>query len=130
MRLGNDNTYHHLLLSVDALNTIHGGVSEAFYRMEKEDDRYLICVRIPGVDAENVKIEVENNHLNIFYFHTFDHGAEHGITRVPYVIRKVKIPFDVDVHKISATHEGTSYFIALPYNDLAGGYKKNIDIKP
>jgi len=128
MRLGNSNTYHQLLLSVDALNTIHGGVSEAFFSMIKGEGEYLIKVRIPGVQPENVKIEVENNELSIFYYHSFDHGFAHGITRLPYIVKKVTIPFDVDISLIEAQNEDETYIIHLPFNDLAGGYKREIDL--
>ena len=128
MRFGNSNTYHQLLLSVDALNTIHGGVSEPYFKMEKEADKYAIHVRIPGVDAEKVKIEVDNNTLLILYYHSFDHGMQFGVTKVPYIVRRVDIPFGVDIKKIGASFDGQDFYISLPYSDLAGGYRKEIDI--
>ena len=125
MRFG-DNTYHQLLLSVDALNTIHGGVSEPYFLMNKGKEGYRIHVRIPGVEAEKVKIEVENNNLTIFYFHVFEHGTGQAVTRLPYIIRQINIPFDVDIKAIEASHEGHNYYVDMPYNDLSGGYRKEI----
>ena len=127
MRFNDFHISKEILRKVDIMNTLNGGISKPRVLMLRQDKRYLVKVRMPGVDPEKMRIEVQNDRL--FLFH--DIQSADLLTEkkpIPFNIGYVLIPFDVDIQKINALYEDHELQITLPFNELAGGYRKNIDI--
>ncbi len=57
-----------LVTSIDVNNTLNGGTSEPFVKLEQFPTFRQITFRVPGIDGEHVKIEISNNQLMIYYF--------------------------------------------------------------
>lgn len=129
MRFNDFHISKKILRKVDILNTLNGGISKPRVLMLRQDKRYLVKVRMPGVDPEKMRVEVQNDRLFLFHdisIQNADLLAEKN--PIPFNIGYVLIPFDVDIQKINALYEDHELQITLPFNKLAGGYRKNIDI--
>ena len=129
MRFNDFHISKEILRKVDIMNTLNGGISKPRVLMLRQDKRYLVKVRMPGVDPEKMRVEVQNDRL--FLFHDIAIQSADLLTEkkpIPFNIGYVLIPFDVDIQKINALYEDHELQITLPFNELAGGYRKNIDI--
>jgi HSP20 family molecular chaperone IbpA len=129
MRINDFHISKEILRKVDIMNTLNGGISKPTVLMLRQNKRYLVKVRMPGVEPGKMRIEVQNDKL--FLFHDISIQTINLLEEkspVPFNIGYVLIPFDVDIYKINALYEGHELQITLPFNDLAGGYRKNIDI--
>jgi HSP20 family molecular chaperone IbpA len=112
------------------MNTLNGGISKPTVLMMKQNNRYLVKARIPGVDPEKMRVEVQNDKLYLFHDISVDNTYLYKETdQIPFNIGYVLIPFDVNIKKIKAQYEDSELLISLPFNELAGGYNKNIDIE-
>ena len=119
-----------LLLTTDVMNTLNGGISQPRVTLNRLTDRYILCARIPGVNPECMQVDIRND--KIFLFHhialrNIDYYQK--VSSVPFNIGFVMIPFDVNIKAISAVFENKELLITLPFNDLAGGYNKTIEIR-
>ena len=111
------------------IKLLNGGISKPRVLMLRQDKRYLVKVRMPGVDPEKMRIEVQNDRLFLFHDISIQNADLLAEKKpVPFNIGYVLIPFDVDIQKINALYEDHELQITLPFNKLAGGYRKNIDI--
>ena len=129
MRLGKDHILKKLLLTTDYMNTINGGMAMVTFNLEKEKDGYVSHLIVPGVPPESIKIEIRDNQLFIFYFMEFSEDNGHGgIRNLPYTLGIMDIPFDVRIDGITAKTEENNIKIILPYNKLAGGFRREISI--
>ena len=129
MRFNDFHISKEILRKVDVLNTLNGGISKPTVIMLRQEKSYLVRVRIPGVDPEKMRVEVRNNKL--FLFH--DISIENIFTDkepdiIPFNIGYVLIPFDVNIKKIKALYEDNELMITMPFNELADGYQKRIEI--
>lgn len=98
--------------------------------MLKQEKRYLVKARIPGVDPGKMRVEVQNDKLFLFHDISVDNTFLYTEKdQIPFNIGYVLIPFDVNIKKIKAQYEDSELLISMPFNELAGGYKKNIDIE-
>jgi len=129
MRFNDFHISKEILRKVDVMNTLNGGISKPTVLMLRQDNRYLVKVKMPGVDPEKMRVEVQNDRL--FLFHDISLQNVNLLAEknpIPFNIGYVLIPFDVDIQKINALYEDHELHITLPFNELAGGYRKNIDI--
>jgi len=120
------NLPQELITSIDMMNTLNGGISEPFVRVKKFQTHHQITLRIPGIDAENIKIEINNNQLMVYYLIPISSQSKE--LRFPRILYNKDIPYFVDVHKIVATEEETSLIVHLPFNELANGYHRDISL--
>lgn len=129
MRLNDFHISKEELRKVDVMNTLNGGISKPTVLMVKQDKRYLVKARLPGVDPEKMRVEVQNDKLYLFHDISVDNTYLYTDTnQIPFNIGYVLIPFDVNIKKIKAQFEDNELLISMPFNELAGGYKRNIDI--
>jgi HSP20 family molecular chaperone IbpA len=115
-----------LLASLDVLNTLNGGVSEPQMILEQFQDHREIRLKVPGMNEENLKVEVHNNILSVFY--TFHLQSDNSPIHVPKVIYNKPIPYFVDAIRITASYEDGFLIVTLPYNEMAEGYHRKVSI--
>src|SRR5437879_11608927 len=116
-----------LLTSIDALNTLNGGVSEPLMSLMRFQDHREIRVKVPGINEENLKVEIHNNILSVFY--TFNFQSVDLLIEIPKVVYNKPIPYFVDASRITASYENDFLMVTLPYNSLAEGYHRNVSIE-
>jgi HSP20 family molecular chaperone IbpA len=119
--------YLELLTSVDVMNTLNGGRTEAKIKLSQLDDHREIRVRIPGIDSNGIEVEVNNDHVSIFYM--MDLESMGKTMRLPYAVYNRQQPYFIDVSKINATVDGGDLVVKLPFNELANGYHKKVSPK-
>jgi len=130
MRFNDFHISKEVLRKVDVMNTLNGGISKPTVLMLKQEKQYLVKARIPGVDPEKMRVEVHNDRLFLFHDISVDNTYLYTETdQIPFNIGYVLIPFDVNIKKIKALYEDNELLISMPFNELAGGYKRNINIE-
>jgi len=113
-----------LLTSVDILNTLHGGVSEPFLSVVEKKGGREIRVRVPGVDRESVKAEINNNELSVYYVIPVESNG--NLINMPKVIYRDVLPLSIELRNIEATYNYDELVIFLPYNIQTDGYNRKI----
>ncbi len=116
-----------LLASIDVLNTLHGGVSESQLILKQFQDHREIHLKVPGVKEENLKVEIHNNILSVYY--AFNLQSDSLRIEVPKVVYNKPIPYFVDANRISASYEDGFLIVTLPFNSLAEGYHRKVSIE-
>lgn len=114
-----------ILQTINALNTVNGGVSEPTLILKQLEDHRAVWLRVPGIDLDNIQVEVRNNVLSIFHFfvsHTGDHTVE-----TPRFLYNKQIPYFIDQENIAAHVEENFLKVVLPFNKLAEGYSRRIE---
>ncbi|MBI1766784.1 MAG: Hsp20/alpha crystallin family protein [Bacteroidetes bacterium] len=115
-----------LLTSIDVLNTINGGISEPLLNRKQFQDHREIRLKVPGVSGENLKVEINNNMLSVFY--TLQFRSDNLLLEVPKVIYNKPIPYFVDISRITASFQDGFLIVTLPFNSLAEGYHRSVSI--
>ena len=111
------------------MNTLNGGISKPTVQMLRKQKNYLVTVRMPGVDPNKMRVEVHNDRLFLFHDILVEKTELYAdINQIPFNIGYVLIPFDVNIREIKAVYEDMELQITLPFNELAGGYDKKINI--
>jgi HSP20 family molecular chaperone IbpA len=84
---------------------------------------------MPGVDPEKMRVEVHNNKLFLFHDISIENAFLYDHTGViPFNIGFIVIPFDANIKKIKAFYVDNELRITIPFNELANGYQKRIEI--
>lgn len=117
--------YLELLASVDVMNVLNGGRSEPRVKLDQYEDRREIRVRIPGIDAEKIQVEVNNDHVSVFY--VMDIESVGKTMRLPYSLYNKQQPYFIDLSRINAAVEGNELVVKLPFNELANGYHRKVN---
>jgi hypothetical protein len=118
------NQYLDLLASVDIMNVLNGGRSEPRLKLNQREDHREIRVKIPGIDADRIQVEVNNDHVSIFYM--MDIESVGKMMRLPYSVYNKQQPYFIDLSRVHAAVEDRELVVKLPYNELANGYHKKI----
>lgn len=113
-----------LLTSVDILNTLHGGVSEPFLSVVEKKGGREVRVRVPGVDREQVKAEINNNELSVYYVIPVESNGH--LINMPKVIYRDVLPLSIELRNIEASYDDDDLVIFLPYNSQTDGYNRKI----
>lgn len=114
--------------TANMLNTLTGGVSEPQISLIKQHNAYMVHVKVPGVPADSLKIDVVDNMLVI------SQQLEHPATEqkcaetYPRIVFNKVIPFFVEVENITAVYDHNRLEICLPFNERANGYHRKIEI--
>lgn len=118
-----------MIVTADLLNTINGGMSMPTTRMKRQEDHYELEVRAPGFSAEDLKIEIHNRHLSVFHYMHYI-APDHSMKQegAPNIIHLMPIPFDVELDSIRAVHQGRRLKVIMPFNELAEGYHRSVEI--
>ena len=119
--------YLDLITSIDVLNTVNGGVSEPNLNLIHYEDYREIRLKIPGIKLEDIRVEVHNNNLSIFYFIGIISGDK--MVQLPRFVYNRNVPYYIDISKIKARLENEELVVNLPFNRLAKGYHKEIKIR-
>jgi HSP20 family molecular chaperone IbpA len=120
------SNYLDLITSIDVLNTVNGGVSEPHMEVTHFDEYREIRLNVPGINQEEVHIEIHNNNLSIFYFINMTSGNK--FIQLPRFVYNRNVPYFIDISKITARLQDDILIVNLPFNRLANGYHKEIDI--
>jgi len=120
----NKENYLDLITSIDVLNTLNGGVSEPRLSLEGHDEYREIRLRVPGINLDDVRVELHNNNLSIFYL--INIVSLDRIIPLPRFVYNRDVPYYIDVNRINARLEEEELIVNLPYNHLASGYHKDM----
>jgi hypothetical protein len=115
-----------LMTHVDVMNTLNGGSSEPVVRRQQFASHREIKLRVPGVNRENIKLEINNNKLTAYYF-TLLKSQDLEIP-VPKVLYDKAIPYFVDIKRITLTEQEGWMIVHLPFNEMANGFHKDLDV--
>lgn len=118
--------YLDLLTSIDVLNTINGGVTEPQVTVTHYEDSREIRVRAPGISPEDIRVEVHNNNLSIFFFINIQ--SDERLVQLPRFVYNKTVPYYIDISKINASVDGRELVVSLPFNRLANGYHREIKV--
>lgn len=121
MNLENDVTKT-LAESADIVNTINGGTVYPTFETSTEANHYRLEVSVPSVDPDNIKVEVDGSDLLIYQ------SVVHNEITLPNLLGMIKISADVELDSISAGYEEETLIIIMPFDELTGGFRKEIDI--
>lgn len=119
--------YLDLITSIDVLNTLNGGVSEPQLCLAHYEDYRQIRLRVPGISLDDVRVEIRDNNLSIFYLINIFSGER--LIPLPRFVYNKNVPYYIDINKINARLEEEELIVNLPYNRLASGYHKDVRIK-
>lgn len=106
------------------VNTINGGMAKPSTELHKAEDSWMLKMRLPGVSVDNIKIEIKDNFL--FVFQILD--AEDSEIELPYLIDMLNLTSQIDLNAVYAEFEQGEVFIHMPFDELASGYEKEVEI--
>ncbi len=121
------NLPQELLTSIDLLNTLNGGTTEPVVRLRKLPSQHEITLKVPGLPLTNIKIEIKDNQLVIYYWLPVMVGGR-AIQFTKFLYTN-SIPYFVDAKSITASEEADSLVVSLPFNDLSKGYYRDLSIQ-
>ncbi|GHN01544.1 hypothetical protein WSM22_30330 [Cytophagales bacterium WSM2-2] len=113
-----------LLVSIDVINTLSGGVSEHLLKLKQFEDHREIRLKVPGINPEDIKVEINENVLSLLY--TFKIQSDNTWVEVPKVVYNKPIPHFVDESRITANFEEDFLVVNLPFNSMTKGYHRTI----
>lgn len=113
-----------LAQTADVVNTINGGMSQASFKLLKQENEWTVTVKVPGVDADHMKIEVKDDQMFIFQII----GDDSARIKLPYLLTAFKISPRVNYDGILAEYENGEIFIHLPLDEMGDNYQREIDI--
>ena len=108
--------------SADVLNSVNGGTIFPTIDTTKEEDHYRMEVDVPSVDPETIKVEVNGGLLLIYQ------QLSHGEKQIPNMLGIHKISAEVELDHITAGYEEDLLVVIMPFNELTGGSRREIDI--
>lgn len=108
--------------AANVINTVGGGMVYPTFETTKEENHYRVEIKMPSVEVNNLKVEVNNNHLMIFHYMNIDE------VRIPGLIGMLKISADVILDSISAEYHDGLLIVVMPYSEMFGGFNREINI--
>lgn len=128
MRYDKDrNWVRSVLKTSDIMNTLNGGMSQPMTRMIRNADHYLITLKVPGVNLDNVKVEIVDRHVIFHHVINFNDLDDSNLT-IPHVLATYPLTADVDYKGISAVRKEGVLLVKLPFNELSNGYHREVDV--
>jgi HSP20 family molecular chaperone IbpA len=121
-----NNHYLDLITSIDVLNTVNGGTSEPQLNLGHFDEHREIRLKVPGINRQDIHVEIHNNNLSIFYFINMESSGK--LIQLPRFVYNRSVPYFIDISKINAKLENEELVVHLPFNRLANGFHKEIKI--
>lgn len=127
MRYDRDrNVVRNILKTADIANTFNGGMSKPVVHYSKMDNHYLLNVRAPGVELDKLNVEIIDKHVVVSHPLTF--GYEDSEMDIPHVVATFPITIEVDYNNISASEENGKLVVKLPFSEIAGGFRRRVEI--
>jgi len=115
-----------VLSTADIVNTINGGMSEPQAKIVKKPDHYLITAHVPGVDPAHMNVEIVDK--KVIVQHNVEFVRDGEALSFPRVVAAFPITPNIDFRNITASSEGDTLHVVLPFNELASGYRRHVDI--
>ncbi|MEM6522424.1 MAG: Hsp20/alpha crystallin family protein [Bacteroidota bacterium] len=128
MRYDKDRSWvRSVLKTSDIMNTLNGGMSQPTTNIRREQDHYLITLKVPGVDLENVKVEIIDKNLIFHHIINFN-DLDDSSLNIPHVLATYSLAADVDHNNITAAQKEGVLHVKLPFNELSSGYHREVDV--
>lgn len=115
-----------LLHSIDVANTLNGGTSQPILELQQHAGYREVRCSVPGLLENSLQVEIHNNILSIYYKQRFQSNETE--IEIPRVVYRKPIPYFIDVINISANVEDRFLSVRLPYNELADGYHRKVNV--
>ncbi len=113
-----------LATTAQLVNAINGGMAQPHVRLEKSDSEWVERMKVPGVSIESIKIEVKEGFLFVFQ----NLQMEDAEMELPYMIEMLNLTSKIDQEQIYAEYEDGEIVIHMPFDELASGFEKEIEI--
>lgn len=128
MKYGRDREWvRNVLKGADVDNTFNGGISKPNIQIKNKSLTREIYIKIPGVETDQLKIEIINDQLTVRHFHNFiQEGCE---LQIPRLVGSFPITQKVDYNDITAEENNGFLKIEMPFNELNDDFYRKIDIK-
>ena len=128
MRYDKDRSWvRSVLKTSDIMNTLNGGMSQPVTSIKRNEDHYLITLKVPGVDLDNVKVEIIDKHVIFHHIINFN-DLDDSTLNIPHVLATYPLAADVDYNSVTATQKGNELWVKLPFNELSNGYHRKVDV--
>lgn len=114
-----------LAQTADIVNTINGGMSQASMMLEKSEHEWTVKVKVPGVDADDMRIEVKDDQMYIFQILGDNNASK---LKLPYLLTTFKISSRINYDEILAEYENGEIYIHLPIDEMGDNYEREIEI--
>ncbi len=128
-----------MLMNIDFINTVNGGMSEPSIKLDKGSDGFEVVVKIPGIEVEELQLEVvkgKRNSNNLKLFHLLPIFSQENLPddeqwKTIRFINTFVIPDGVDIDNISARYDDDrrQLVLFLPFGDEQGDYHRKVDIE-
>jgi hypothetical protein len=119
-----------ILASIDMLNALNGGRSQTTLKVARQQDGYEVLVKRPGVEADALQVDVTDGRLWLYQLRpVLGREDAEPDTLLPDLLGNLILPNDVDVDAISARYLGDQWRVFLPFNDMARGFQKHIEVE-
>ena len=120
-----------ILANIDFSNTLNGGRVEPNITVNQTEDSYEVFVKVAGLEADHLKVDVDNNRLWLYTLQPVLKKAEQEMPEnyVPQTIGQLMLPNFVDVENISAKYYNHQWKIVMPIDDYRKKFKKHIDVE-
>jgi len=120
-----------ILANIDFTNTLNGGRVEPKIEVIQTADSYEIFVKVAGLEADHLKVDIDDNRLWLYALQPVLKTAEQEAHQnfVPQTIGQLMLPNFVDVNNISARYHNNQWKIVMPFDDSKKGFKKNIEVQ-
>ena len=128
-----------MLMNIDFINTVNGGMSEPSIKLDKGSDGFEVVVKIPGIEVEDLQLEVvkgKRNSNNLKLFHLLPIFSQENLPdeeqwKTIRFINTFVIPDGVDIDNISARYDNgrRQLVLFLPFGDEQGDYHRKVDIE-
>ncbi len=120
-----------ILANIDFSNTLNGGRVEPNITVNQTADSYEVFVKVAGLEADHLKVDVDNNRLWLYTLQPVLKKAEQEMPEnyVPQTIGQLMLPNFVDVENISAKYYNHQWKIVMPIDDYRKKFKKHIDVE-
>lgn len=127
------NIPQEMLMSIDFMNTTNGGMSQPILNIENRDNGYEVSVKAPGIDPDELQVEILKDKLMIYHLLPI-FGKTEGETSEMRSIRfisKMQIPADVDVESISARYDEDRRHLTLdlPSDQTQQDFHRKVNIE-
>ena len=112
----------------DVMNLLAGGLSKPAIRLVPLINAHQLEIKVPGVDARTLSVEINNNALNVYHLIAMVTSSQ--TVRIPRLIFSKNIPHFINIRGIEASvGNENKLFIQLPFNERADGYRREVRIK-
>lgn len=120
-----------ILANIDFNNTLNGGRVEPNIQVNQTENAYEVFVKVAGLEADHLKVDIENNRLLLYALQPVLKTAEQEVpvNYVQQTIGQLMLPNFVDVENISARYHNHQWKIVMPFDDNRKGFKRNVEVE-